>query len=450
MKRLVLVLSVASVLAPLSAFADRNFMEPNQHWFAPVPVQFDSTNDDSIGATATDTLTERNVVKAALATWEGVACTDISFVDATVYDGSGAPSQNLDWGQDGVSAIVFEESDYCSGATIAFNIRSYNANTEDLNGHTWREIYETDTSFCQDFDFGTPAEVDSPACVNQMDMQSTALHEMGHGIGYNHSCESFDACGDPELQGSTMYWSSGTCDGSTRYPNSFDLETHSISYGLGAGSSFTVFGGEGGLPLDVSFTPLVIASASITSVTWDFGDGSLPETTTGEATHRYSVEGRFSVGADISANAVACGGPFTQAVRKTGVVIACNELDPEFHFSKDGKKVHFYSDTLGAAAGCLQTLSWDFGDGATANVKSPVHSYATGGNYTVTLTATGPAGTSSPLTQTVKVGGSGGGGLFGCSLDGSEAPSTNTAAAAGALGMAVLMSLATVARRRTD
>lgn len=452
MKRLVVSLSVASVLAPLSALAgvDRNFMVPYQHWFAPVPVQFDSTNDDSIGTSATDTLTERNVVKAALATWENVACTDISFVDATAYDGSGAPSLNLDWGQDGVSAVVFEENDYCSGGAIAFNIRSYNANTEELNGRTWREIYESDTAFCTDFNFGTPAEIDSPACVGEMDMQSTALHEFGHGIGYQHTCEATDVCGDPELRGSTMYYSGGSCDGSSRYPNSYDLETHSISYGLGAGSTFTVLGGQGGLPLEVSFTPLVIASAAITSVTWDFGDGSLPETTAGGATHTYSVEGRFSVGADISANAAACGGPFTQTVRKTDVVIACNELEPAFRFSKDGKTVRFYSETIGAAAGCLQTLSWDFGDGATANVKNPVHKYATGGSYTVTLTASGPAGTSSPLTKSVKVSGGDGGGLFGCSLDGSEAPSTNTAAAAGALGIAVLMSLATIARRRVD
>ena len=41
--------------------------------------------------------------------------------------------------------------------------------------------------------------------------------------------------------------------------------------------------------------------------------------------------------------------------------------------------------------------SWDFGDGATSTQQNPVHSYATNGTYTVTLTATNPAG-STPKT----------------------------------------------------
>lgn len=450
MKHLLTLLAAAGTLLPLSALAgdERNYLAPTRHWFTDVQTHFDSTNDNSIGTTAADTATERAIVKAAQQTWQDVACTDVTFVDATVYSGTGEPSTNFTWGNDGISATVFEDNN-CSPGVLAFNFPFYISNTEVVNGRTWQQIDETDTSFCADIDFGTPAEIDSPACVGQFDMQGIALHEYGHGIGYAHTCESDEPCGDPELRGAVMYWAVGSCDGAQRTPNNYDLETHSISYGLGAGSSFSVLGGEGGLPLDVTFAPLVIASASVTSVTWDFGDGSLPETTTGGASHTYTVEGRFSVGAEITANAAACGGDFTQTVRKTDVVIACNELEPAFHYDKDGKTVKFYSDTLGAAAGCLQTLNWDFGDGATANVKNPVHKYPTGGNYTVTLTASGPAGTSDPLTKTVKVGG-GGGGLFGCSLDGSEAPSTNTAAAAGALGIAVLMSLATAARRRID
>lgn len=448
MKRL---LVVAAVLAPGLALAggDRNYLAPERHWFTTVPVHFDVTDLTSIGTGDVPTgKTEREIVLAAMQTWEDVACTDIDFTDATPYTPGGLPTENLSWGSDGISASVFEEAS-CDPGVLAFNFPWFNSTTEVVNGRSWQQIDETDTAFCGGIDYGTPAEIDSPACVGQFDLQGVALHEYGHGIGYAHTCEATDACGDPELRGAVMYWAVGSCDGAQRSPNSYDLETHSISYGLGASSDLTVANGAGGLPLEVTFTPVVIASASILSVDWDFGDQTT-DTTAGSATHTYLSEGRFAVEATIHANASACGGDFTQTVRKVNAVVACNDLEPEFRYEKDGKRVKFFSETIGAAAGCLQTLSWDFGDGATANVKNPIHEYSSTGNYTVSLTASGPPGTSAPFTREVKVSSGGGGGLFGCSLDGSEAPSANSAAAAGVLFIAVAMSLATVSRRRID
>ena len=48
-----------------------------------------------------------------------------------------------------------------------------------------------------------------------------------------------------------------------------------------------------------------------------------------------------------------------------------------------------FSDT---SAGSVTGWSWDFGDGATSTLQNPTHVYATVGSYTVTLTASGPAG----------------------------------------------------------
>jgi hypothetical protein len=41
------------------------------------------------------------------------------------------------------------------------------------------------------------------------------------------------------------------------------------------------------------------------------------------------------------------------------------------------------------------TFAWDFGDGDTSNLENPVHTYASNGNYTATLTVTNPCGTDS-------------------------------------------------------
>ncbi len=49
--------------------------------------------------------------------------------------------------------------------------------------------------------------------------------------------------------------------------------------------------------------------------------------------------------------------------------------------------VQFYDDSSDATS-----WSWDFGDGTTSNEKNPLHTYQEAGVYTVSLTASGPAG----------------------------------------------------------
>jgi gliding motility-associated-like protein len=53
----------------------------------------------------------------------------------------------------------------------------------------------------------------------------------------------------------------------------------------------------------------------------------------------------------------------------------------------------------------VQTILWDFGDGQTSNVASPLHTYATTGTYTITLIVTNPnsCNKSDTARRTVKV-----------------------------------------------
>ncbi len=55
-----------------------------------------------------------------------------------------------------------------------------------------------------------------------------------------------------------------------------------------------------------------------------------------------------------------------------------------------GLSVRFYDDTQGVGTNWL----WEFGDGVTSSAVNPVHSYTHGGEYTVTLTVSGPQGQS--------------------------------------------------------
>jgi PKD repeat protein len=64
--------------------------------------------------------------------------------------------------------------------------------------------------------------------------------------------------------------------------------------------------------------------------------------------------------------------------------------------SRTGLTATFTSTSTGSPASYL----WNFGDGTTSTAPSPAHTYATGGDYTVTLTVANLAG-SNQSTQTV-------------------------------------------------
>lgn len=71
----------------------------------------------------------------------------------------------------------------------------------------------------------------------------------------------------------------------------------------------------------------------------------------------------------------------------------------EFTFAVNGLHVTFSNKTKGAAS-----YDWSFGDGQTATTRSPSHTYAAAGTYSVTLTATAD-GASASVTHAVSVGG---------------------------------------------
>ena len=64
------------------------------------------------------------------------------------------------------------------------------------------------------------------------------------------------------------------------------------------------------------------------------------------------------------------------------------------HYSIADKQVAFT-----ALAHSTDTYLWDFGDGETSTEKDPVHVYADGGYYTVTLSVTGSSGTADRRTR---------------------------------------------------
>lgn len=67
-----------------------------------------------------------------------------------------------------------------------------------------------------------------------------------------------------------------------------------------------------------------------------------------------------------------------------------------FTATTSGSTVTFDASASASPVGTIANYFWDFGDGATLNTSSPIttHTYAASGTYTVTLTVTNAAGTS--------------------------------------------------------
>lgn len=113
---------------------------------------------------------------------------------------------------------------------------------------------------------------------------------------------------------------------------------------------------------------------------WDFGDGISSSQVS--PVHPYALPGAYAV--RLTASNVCGVGLFTETVTAT-----CPAPTAGFAWQAEGLTVTFTNQSEGMFA--LSYL-WDFGDGVTSTLESPLHTYAASGTYTVTLTASDACG----------------------------------------------------------
>ncbi|MBN1441547.1 MAG: CotH kinase family protein, partial [Planctomycetes bacterium] len=112
---------------------------------------------------------------------------------------------------------------------------------------------------------------------------------------------------------------------------------------------------------------------------WDFGDGS--GSSAANPTHYYSSAGTYQV-------ALRALGPQADAVA-VGTVLAEDDLDADFIGTPRYGVAPIEVEFADASAGPVLTWRWELGDGATSDLPSLSHVYATPGVYTVTLEVRG-------------------------------------------------------------
>jgi gliding motility-associated-like protein len=143
----------------------------------------------------------------------------------------------------------------------------------------------------------------------------------------------------------------------------------------------------------IAFNNLSAIAAGGLAYAWDFGDGST--STQINPSHPYAVASTYTV------RLTATSGSGCQDVLEKTVAI---HERPVVNFSAaavcDGKTTVFANLT---AAPASTAYNWDFGDGTSSTVASPVKQYLNPGRYTVTLRATTASGCGAGATQTVTV-----------------------------------------------
>ncbi len=141
----------------------------------------------------------------------------------------------------------------------------------------------------------------------------------------------------------------------------------------------------GCVPLTVQYTNL--SSQNTDNILWTFEGGNPVSSQSQNPSVIYSNPGTYSVlleayneqGQDVDLR--------TGLVQVQGVPVA------DFTYTVNQFTVNFsYSGNAG------YTVSWNFGDGSTSTQMNPTHTYATQGNYVVTMTVSNPCG----QTQKVK------------------------------------------------
>lgn len=134
--------------------------------------------------------------------------------------------------------------------------------------------------------------------------------------------------------------------------------------------------------LQLSFSSAPNLSAGTTHM-WDFGDGYMSTLT--NPNHTYALHGSYYVCHTVTDS---CG-----TATMCDTISLCDTLSSAWNHTSTGLTVQFTS--LNQAA---TSYAWDFGDGYSAALPNPIHTYTNSGLYQACLTVSDSCGTNTTCT----------------------------------------------------
>jgi len=159
-------------------------------------------------------------------------------------------------------------------------------------------------------------------------------------------------------------------------------------------SNFNANPPSGVAPLTVAFTDTsTTASAIIDSWSWIFGDLIAGNTSTSQnPSHTYISPGTYTANLTIQNTTLGLTSTKLQTIYANSTLIVDFSATPTYGFAS--QPVQFNDLSTGDSP---NNWLWNFGDGDATNStkQNPLHTYSNAGNYSVSLTVSGPDGTNS-------------------------------------------------------
>ncbi len=408
MKRITASLLFAFFALSLSGFT---LLDPPRKWRSEdLPIQYYVGDVPPFGLTNEQV---RDLLIDAYANWGSVECSPLTAEHAGDH-----PSQPTFGRSD--RTVINHEGNLASGVNAAA-VTHRGTTPSDYNGIAFRDITAMNIIFNSGIRWGTPEDVNSPSCFNVNSYLATGTHEIGHGLGFGHSCENGEACADAARRLATMYWSGARCDGSREDLNEDDAGAVQAAYGVAVDFDLTAADGGvtfGPTPLEVvvevpaSYIDQQAADGSrrFSEFEINFGDGSdhVIHQNDGSAiveTYTYNEEGQFTISIVGRGFDEGCGGDFIAQARKVGDVLACGEPKAAFEYRDVGDNtLELVNTTPVGAFGCITNFTWvlDGEEAAGISTYEPKWTFDAPGTHTVTLRASGPGGETED-TQTVEI-----------------------------------------------
>jgi PKD repeat protein len=146
---------------------------------------------------------------------------------------------------------------------------------------------------------------------------------------------------------------------------------------------------SGNVPLTVQFTDE--STGQIDTRSWEFGDGQ--SSTEQNPAHTFSDVGTFTVTLTVTGPG---GQDFFQMYINALPVSVPNSV---FSASPISGPIPLTVQFIDESTGSVTSWAWDFGDGGTSTLQNPAHTFLTEGTFTVTLTVTGPGGSSPSILE---------------------------------------------------
>jgi PKD repeat protein len=233
---------------------------------------------------------------------------------------------------------------------------------------------------------GSPTSGNAPLTVNFTDSSTNTPTSWSWTFG--------DSGTSTAQNPSHQYTSAGTYTVSLTATNAggsdIETKTNYITVTAPADPNFSGTPRSGSAPLLVTFTDL--STGEIDTWKWTFGDGGTLNYSSppSQITHTYETGGTYTV--ELKVRDENNGQYYTET--KVDYITVTSPVPPTAAFvgSPTSGGFPLTVNFTDQSTGSISAWSWTFGDGGTSAAQNPAHIYQAAGNYTVSLTVSGPVG----------------------------------------------------------